>query len=255
MHTDNKLRVFLRQPLTRAGEKDAAIVRDVIRQLTLAGAEVVTGDEALTADTFRPSFEARTGQAFTPSAFRAWRLTLLARSQAMVIVRTELSESGAFETAFNCAVFQRPMFIAVHSSAPIKTTLLQDLSALCPVTYVDFEDSRELAAPLGAFIDKARSWTAPRVDSLRLRMDELLAAGRACLSENELDPVHAATMSALTLAGELLDLSNGAGEPGDFGDFEQALAESRSLVVSVGTALRQQADRTRRMRQVLEGAK
>jgi len=49
----------------------------------------------------------------------------------MVIVRTELSESGAFEIAYNSVVPRWSMFFAVHAGIPITITLLRDLEPLC----------------------------------------------------------------------------------------------------------------------------
>ena len=46
----------------------------------------------------------------------------------MIILRTSLSESTVFEVAYNILKGPNiPIFFAIDSSAPIKTTLLKDL--------------------------------------------------------------------------------------------------------------------------------
>ena len=80
----------------------------------------------------------------------------------MIIVRTSLSESGAFEVAYNTFGGRRiPMFFAVWQQAPIKTTLLRDLDELCNVTYVVFDHPEELVTPLIAFLDTVPSQLQP----------------------------------------------------------------------------------------------
>lgn len=216
VESSERLRVFVRQPLTRAGSKDACLVQGVLDELAVAGAEILTGPVAQTAGSFRSAFEEATGAMFSPSAFRAWRLGLLARAHAMVIVRTELSESGAFEVAYNSAVTRRPMFFAVHADMPITTTLLQDLQPLCPTAYVTFENPRELAAPLGRFLARARQALPVSAVLLAARLEELRVTLVTGL--DTADPVVAATASALVTAQELLGLvaetsiGEGAGE-------------------------------------------
>ena len=85
------------------------------------------------------------------------RLRLLDSSDAMILIRTSLSESGAFEAAYN--VFggpQVPMFFAVWKNAPIKTTLLRDMDELCPAEYVTFDQPEELRDRLAAFLRRSR---------------------------------------------------------------------------------------------------
>src|SRR2546423_4424691 len=199
-----QLRAFVRQPLTRAGSKDAHLVQGVLDELTAAGVEVLTGSVAQTAESFRSAFEAATGAVFTPSAFRAWRLGLLTRAHMMVIVRTELSESGAFEIAYNSVVTRRPMFFAVHAGMPITTTLLQDLEPLCPTTYVTFEDPNEVAEPLGRFLVRTRQPLPASATLLAARLEELRLTLVTDLETA--DPLVAATASALVTARELLAL-------------------------------------------------
>jgi len=230
--------VFLRQPLTRADAHDALLVDAVLRILARAGATVITGTEAQTAETFRWSFEESTGESFSPAAFRDRRLALLASSQAMVIVRTELSESGAFEIAYNCAVHQQPMFFAVHQSAPIKTTLLRDLSVLCPTVYVEFEDPAELVEPLNTFLDGIRSARAAR------------HVARTMAGASGPNPVSAAAVTALDLAHGLGVLAQGGSDtPKGTVDLRTALAEARAVVAQVGTAVRRREDDVRRSEQ------
>ena len=75
-------------------------------------------------------------------------------ADAMMIVRTSLSESGAFEVAYNIFGGRRiPMFFAIWRQAPIKTTLLRDLDEFGCVTYVTFDNPEELRRPLNKFME------------------------------------------------------------------------------------------------------
>ena len=76
----------------------------------------------------------------------------------MIVIRTGLSESGAFEIAYN--IFggrQVPIFFAVWEQAPIKTTLLRELEDLVDVRYVTFDRPEDLRVPLMQFLDDCLS--------------------------------------------------------------------------------------------------
>jgi hypothetical protein len=231
------VRVFVRQPFTRANVHDARIVQGVLDELTAAGADILTGTVAQTEESFRSTFHAHTGQAFTPSAFRAWRLGLLARAQAMVIVRTELSESGAFEIAYNSVITRAPMLFAVHTSMPITTTLLQDLSPLCPTSYVTFDHPTELTTPLRRFLRDAHSAPSVSAPAVAHRLKELRLTLTTALDTT--DPVVAACASALVTAQELLHLATDGPTGNDRDDeLHDALATARALVGEATPAIR-----------------
>jgi carbamoyl-phosphate synthase large subunit len=148
------IRCFVRQPLTESGAQEKLIVQEVLDLFVDLpySLEIITGLVAQTRDTFRYTFENTTGLAFTPQKFRAARLKLLNEADAMIVIRTGLSESGAFEVAYNLfGGGQIPMFFAIWHKAPIKTTLLRDLEDLCAVKYVNFERPEELIEPLSEF--------------------------------------------------------------------------------------------------------
>ncbi len=100
-----------------------------------------------------PRFEELTGQAFSPAAFRNYRLSLLDKTDAIIHIRTSLSESSAFEVAYNIFKGRKaPMFFCVWEKAPLKTTLLRDLEDLCPATYVNFAQAADLRTPISRFL-------------------------------------------------------------------------------------------------------
>lgn len=151
-----RVQVFVRQPFTESGNTEKDIIQGVLDVLASLDVNVVTGTEAQSQDTFRTSFENTTGLPFTPVNFRAVRLGLLQAADAMVFIRTSLSESGAFEAAYNVyAGPQVPMFFAVWKHAPIKTTLLRDLDEFCTTEYVTFETPEELRLSLISFMLRA----------------------------------------------------------------------------------------------------
>ncbi|WP_345279422.1 hypothetical protein [Streptomyces gulbargensis] len=209
----------------------------MLDELTAAGADILTGTVAQTEESFRLTFQTRTGQEFTPSAFRAWRLGLLARAQAMVIVRTELSESGAFEIAYNSVITRAPMLFAVHTSMPITTTLLQDLNQLCPTSYVTFDHPTEIATPLRRFLRDVHLAPSVSAAALAHRLDELRLTLITTL--DTADPVVAACASALVTAQGLLHLATDGPTGTDRDDdLHDALATARDLVGKVTNAIR-----------------
>ncbi len=155
------LQLFIRQSFTEAGERERAIIQtvfDIIPPCSpSSGIELLTGGLAESATTFREKFEVYSGHPFSPRTFRSWRLGLLDRADAMLIIRTGLSESGAFEIAYNAYGRKVPMFFAIWSGGPIKTTLLQELDHVCPTHYATFTDVAELEQPLTAFFATVRS--------------------------------------------------------------------------------------------------
>jgi carbamoyl-phosphate synthase large subunit len=72
----------------------------------------------------------------------------------MIVIRTGLSESTAFEVAYN--IFGGggvPIFFAIWDQAPIKTTLLRNLGNIVPVRYVTFSKPEELKEPFMDFLN------------------------------------------------------------------------------------------------------
>lgn len=155
---ERRIRVFIRQPLTETSHRESAIIQgvlDVLQQINGSpyALQFLTGQQAQSSETFRQQFEREAGQQFTPSSFRETRLDLLNQADVMIVIRTGLSESGAFEVAYNIFGGKRvPVFFAVWDQAPIKTTLLRDLDELGPVRYVTFSNPEELRQPLLDFL-------------------------------------------------------------------------------------------------------
>jgi carbamoyl-phosphate synthase large subunit len=152
------LRLFVRQSYTEASEREQIVIQAVIDTILESAPEgrsldIVTGAEAQNAQTFKAAFAARTGIPFTPRAFRDHRLALLDAADAMIIIRTGLSESSAFEVAYNVMRHRIPMFFAIWQPARIKTTLLQDLEDRCTVEYHPFTAAVALRTPLLRFLD------------------------------------------------------------------------------------------------------
>ena len=115
--------------------------------------EYLTGNTPLSDETFRENFEQSQGLPVNPVNFRRYRLSQLRRADAFLYVRTAMSESGAFEVAYNVFAEPRaPMFFAVWKHAPIKTALLRKLEEVCDATYREFEDPEELRGDLQHFL-------------------------------------------------------------------------------------------------------
>ena len=113
------IRLFIRQPFTESDEVQKEMIQGVLNLIDEANGKpyslnVLTGLVAQSASPFRQSFEDETGINFNPCNFRSHRLRLLREADAMIIIRTNLSESGAFEVAYNVFGGKKiPMFFAI----------------------------------------------------------------------------------------------------------------------------------------------
>ncbi|MDB5068967.1 MAG: carB [Candidatus Eremiobacteraeota bacterium] len=155
------IKVFVRQPLTQTGEREARVIQAALDGIGgLVGdqryaLDFLTGTKAHDNGSFRDAFASEAGAAFAPRRFRDTRLALLARADVMLVVRTGLSESGAFEIAYNIFGGRRiPIMFAVWDEAEIKTTLLRDLDDLAKVRYVRFSDPATVAEEFARFVDE-----------------------------------------------------------------------------------------------------
>jgi carbamoyl-phosphate synthase large subunit len=151
------INLFVRQSFTEASAAEAEQIQGVLDLLRRLDGQphplsLLTGAAADTSETFKQRFAEASGQPFTPQNFRRFRLELLGRADAMIIVRTGLSESSAFEVAYNLfGGANIPMLFAIWQERPIKTTLLRELEDLACVSYHSFARPDELEAPLQAF--------------------------------------------------------------------------------------------------------
>ena len=200
------LKVFVLQPHAPMNGVAAQTVGTVLDTLLDSGADVLTGAIPHTPETIRSHFEASAGARFSLPAFRAWRLGLLARAHAMVVVRTESSEFGAFEIGYNSAVTRRPMFLAVDTCAPA-APVLHDLDALCPTTHQTFADPLELVAPLRRFLTDVGDGTESSPTLLAKRLEELRIT--MVTGMDAADPMVGVVGSAMEVTQELLLLVGG----------------------------------------------
>lgn len=151
------INVFIRQPFTQSDGEDQRLIQgamDVLKGLQETfDLNFLTKPEAENAETFKSAFEKKTGLAFTPKNFRKYRLGLLDKADVFINIRTGLSESGAFEIAYNILRGRNaPMFFAIWEKAAIKTTLLRELDDLGVVSYVTFKEPEELKDKLVDFL-------------------------------------------------------------------------------------------------------
>jgi carbamoyl-phosphate synthase large subunit len=158
--TTAPLNLFIRQPFTESDDAEQQMIAQVMSVIDSANGmprpfNYLTGLKAESATTFKPAFEAATGQHFTPQAFRTHRLELLKRADAFVNIRVGMSESSAFEIAYHIFAGRRtPMLFLVWRNAPIKTTLLREMQDLCEVTYLEFDHADELADGVREFFGR-----------------------------------------------------------------------------------------------------
>lgn len=153
------LPIYVRQPLTQSGGREQRVIQSVLdhlRDQVVCGRRLalLPDEEAQNAGSFAEHFEQATGLRFSPDAFRRFRLGMIDAASAMVVVRTAMSESTAFELAYNAYAGPRlPVFFAVWRDAPIRTTLLRDLQSCLPMSrYATFDDPAEVFGELDSFV-------------------------------------------------------------------------------------------------------
>ncbi|MEO0976653.1 MAG: glutamine-hydrolyzing carbamoyl-phosphate synthase small subunit [Pseudomonadota bacterium] len=160
-HADNLLNILVRQPLTQSSELEASVISQCLSEIKridghFANISLLGSAEAQSNESFREAFEQNIGAPFTPQNFRDYRLSLMRNADAFINIRTAMSESTAFEVAYNIFGGENvPMLFAVWRNAPIKTTLIRDLQDLGDVTYVEFDKPRDLRRPLWSFLELA----------------------------------------------------------------------------------------------------
>jgi len=159
----------VRQPFTESGDIEKDVIQAVLDLIGSSQVNVLTGLESQSQETFRKTFERNTGMPFTPQNFRLIRLSMLAAADAMIVIRTSLSESGAFEAAYNVFGARQVPIFAAWENAPIKTTPLREQDEFCEAEYAVFKEPEELRERLTALVDRvdrladtapAKSWTA-----------------------------------------------------------------------------------------------
>jgi carbamoyl-phosphate synthase large subunit len=151
-------KVFIRQSFTEAGEEEQKIVQgviDLVRDYENENFKIdlVTGGRALNKTTFKADFESQNNLPFTASNFRNHRLKLLHDSDIFIVVRTGMSESTAFEIAYNLYGGKGiPILYLINENSPINTTLLRELENEIDITYYTFNGVEDLGKVVENFL-------------------------------------------------------------------------------------------------------
>lgn len=151
------LNVYFRQPFTETRAEEKAILAESVKLLASLKNKYrlnfLLPLEAYSSENFKEQFEIYANQPFTPNSFRTYRLNKLNEADIFINLRVAMSESSAFEMAYN--IFHgnnAPIFFAIWKKAPIKTTLLKDLQYINNVNYTEFDHPLSMASKLEAFI-------------------------------------------------------------------------------------------------------
>ena len=97
-------------------------------------------------------------------------------ADAMVIIRSGVSESAAFDAAYNVFAGPRvPMFLASWKHAHSQAAVWRDLDRVCRTEYALFDRPDELRRPLAAFLEHVAGESRRR-DRRMMRMMEHLVA-------------------------------------------------------------------------------
>ena len=152
------LKLFVRQSYTEASDTEQKVIQGVLDQIQTTylknkKVKILTGKKACTSGDFRKTFEEDFSCEFTPQNFRDSRMKLIDEADAIIAIRTGLSESTAFEISYNIFGGRKiPVFFAIWEDAPIKTTLLRELEDLVNVQYTLFKRPEDLKKPLEEFL-------------------------------------------------------------------------------------------------------
>lgn len=140
---------MLRQPFTETDENGRTLIQGVMDSLNSMKDDFhinfLTPCIAYDAHSFKRNFEQMQKKEFNPVNFREYRLSLLKKADAFIVIRTAMSESSAFEIAYNLySGNNAPIFFAVEANVDIKTTLLRDIEN---AVYVRFSSPCQLIEP------------------------------------------------------------------------------------------------------------
>jgi len=134
LYKKKNIKLFIRQGFTESSVEKQEKLQNAFNSLLNFQTDdiyvtLVTGNKAESKDTFKVNFEIENNKEFNPKNFRDYRLNKLHEADAMVILRTSLSESTVFEVAYNILQGPNiPIYFAIDPDAPLKTTLLRDLT-------------------------------------------------------------------------------------------------------------------------------
>jgi len=151
------MKLFIRQSFTQADEKQQLIIQKALDGIVKAHPDVefITGNKALNKNSFKGEFEKLTNLDFTAKAFREYRLNLIDQCDAMIFIRTSMSESGSYELAYNIhSNSPKPVFYAYWIDSPINTTLLRELDQDYPVVYKEFSTASDIYSGIKTFFEK-----------------------------------------------------------------------------------------------------
>ena len=151
------IKIFTRQPFTESDKNQSDIIQSVLNALISYkeefSLEFLTPTIAENSTTFKKSFEEKNKKPFTPKNFRDYRLAQLNKADVFINIRTNLSESSAFELAYHITAGNNtPIFFAIWDQAPIKTTLLRELDDMTDIEYHVFSKPQEILEPLKSFL-------------------------------------------------------------------------------------------------------
>ena len=135
----NSIRLFIRQPFTETSS--TVHLKDMMNLLLKYNhypMNILPYSSVGENNDFRNIFEDKTKIKFNPENFRNYRLNCIRKSNAMFVMRNNISESTAFELGYIYSKFpDLPIFFAIDNKHPIKTTLLQDLHPNTVYSYYD----------------------------------------------------------------------------------------------------------------------
>ncbi|OUS24798.1 hypothetical protein A9Q99_23690 [Gammaproteobacteria bacterium 45_16_T64] len=175
------MKLFIRQSFTQADRFQSKMIQQVINVLEkeCPSANFLTGRRAMDRDNFAAEFERITGIQFSPAKFREYRLNLIDESDALVFIRTSMSESSAFELSYNLhSTHPKPVFYAHWHQAIIETTLLRELEEDYPVMYTQFRSVTDIRTPFRTFLN-----------AYGLSLDVMESTqGDVCMSRSERGP-------------------------------------------------------------------
>ena len=149
----SKIRLFLRQPFTETTSKNDLIkIMSSLNNYTKYPLDILPYKSVGESKDFNTVFEDTTHIKFTPENFRNFRLDNIRKSNSMLVIRNNMSESTAFELGYIYSKFPAlPIFFAIDKKYPIKTTLLKDIHP--NIIYYTYSKPEDITADLYNWLD------------------------------------------------------------------------------------------------------
>ena len=148
----NTIRLFVRQPYSQQNNHtDISSIIHLLKKYNHYPLDILPDSNISNKISYKNDFTRNTQIKFTPNNFRNYQIQNINNSNAMLVIRNNISESTAFELGYINAKFNNfPIFFATNKD--IESTHILDLYP--NAIYQKFKDPEEIKDPLYKWLNQ-----------------------------------------------------------------------------------------------------